>query len=546
MKAKSPPASMPTVREMVLKFGHPALTLRDFWGRKLALLREVDQSRTGPIQLVEECRSAEPGIVFTAIFLSKAVLDTGDERVVAANFGPMLLSLLSSHPCPYGRSAAAIAAADLITADRKIVDAMLRVLGDGPQLGSPPPPVPCLVTTRMPRLKDELWNSPHAPLAEPSLVTCAALSKTISRGPAGRSPVGGNRQVCGVCPAVPGTILGRRARGARPVFGRRYDAAGQVHGRDCCSQAGRRRLHPGRRGPNQAPAADGGLHCVRSSQSGPNQAVQSKCTAGQGRWAHSHAGAVHRGQSTAPGQCLLCPGENHGSDSADYEDEADLMRAMIGQKPKVMLAQLAHVSLTAEVDTAVGASMLVQRFLQACPAGAEAAELLIAAVAGGFLKGLMRLLRKENAPARYKQLEPEVRMGLWRGVHFVAALPNELFLAQAVEEGLIPEMRSAFRSGDSELQMCAVMTATLLLPCEAAGWEMREDKVRQARLVDLASNRDPMVLPCVANLVGKTASAGHYELAEELVCAGALQRLKASRDQLPAENPPLPAPHNAL
>eukprot|EP00884_Botryococcus_braunii_P009775 jgi/Botrbrau1/1879/Bobra.146_1s0065.1 len=77
-----------TVHEMVLKFDLPTLTLREFWALKVALLREVDESRTGPVQLVDECRSDEPGIVFAAIFLAKAVLDAGDGRVIAANFAP--------------------------------------------------------------------------------------------------------------------------------------------------------------------------------------------------------------------------------------------------------------------------------------------------------------------------------------------------------------------------------------------------------------------------------------------------------------------------
>eukprot|EP00884_Botryococcus_braunii_P009787 jgi/Botrbrau1/1880/Bobra.146_1s0066.1 len=184
----------------------------------------------------------------------------------------------------------------------------------------------------------------------------------------------------------------------------------------------------------------------------------------------------------------------------------------------------------------MSASMLLQRCCRACPEAAVAGALLKSAAAGGFLKGLMRLLRKENAPARYEQHEPVVRRGLWQGLHLMAALGNELYLKQAVEEGIIPEMHLAFRSGNPEMQACAVRTATLLLPCEAARLQMRKDKVWQAHLVDLASSRDLEPLSCVAELVCEMISAGPSQLAEELISAGVLKRLKASRERVPAEN----------
>eukprot|EP00884_Botryococcus_braunii_P004386 jgi/Botrbrau1/13949/Bobra.250_1s0004.1 len=177
-----------TLRTLLLVFDHPSPETEEFAALFFTVIRVLMESPTAASQIVAAFSDPDPRVAFAAAAVSRLLLldKKAAAAMVAAGVAPALVAMLS-HPSPYCRSAAAMAASAVgqcpqprrALRDAGLIPALLDLVGQQNVDPPPPPPEAGVFRNFRYQMSDLSGSAVEAPLGQPQFMACIGLTDLI-------------------------------------------------------------------------------------------------------------------------------------------------------------------------------------------------------------------------------------------------------------------------------------------------------------------------------------------------------------------------------
>eukprot|EP00884_Botryococcus_braunii_P004393 jgi/Botrbrau1/13955/Bobra.250_1s0009.1 len=510
-----------TVRALLRVFDNPALDQDEAAVLNETLIYIIQNNPAMCTQLVAAYADPDPRIAFAAASVSKSAIedDVSSASLVGAGVAPALVALLS-HASPFCRSAAALAIPSALKAPvtaralqrAGLVPAMMRILREGSPRERPPAIGPGAFTAWDFQIPPIAHETDLPVLADPCCcVWPAALGIITHTSGLGREFAQTKDAAEVFVDAIRRMPQARKIIPARVLSRILVDLKGipqMVSFSSALMSAG----FPGAIASLIRPDDKDSSHYAMNTilqVHGFSQANVKPVGAALVRYIEADGNDIETAICALSRLSLLCK-----------QKPEVFVKATLGKDPPKLVENLARFMVKGTPFESLQAYVLLLDYIQ----WADGEVLLPIAVKAGFIPGILRLCREGRGPT------PDVHsMNLvWEGLFQLLRSGKKQYIMLALRHGLLAELDFALHSNKHSLQTAGGRAVRVLLAFPEAVEQMREANLWPAALLDLADSTDANLLLYLVGCIFEIKDAQPH-LASEVLSAGALERLQASR-----------------
>eukprot|EP00884_Botryococcus_braunii_P005384 jgi/Botrbrau1/14847/Bobra.0326s0001.1 len=522
-----------SVRALLQVFDCPGLTPKEVTVLLVTMHRVLTASPSGPAQLVAAFADDDPKVAFGAAVLSSFHFSNPVmcEKLVGAGVGPALLALLS-HRSSICRSAAAIAVAAAAQLDRNMhhylrqngvlpaLTGLLQRARLSQDLG------PGIFSNCFAPVRDMDGELVPSPLWDPALASITALIEFAKADPVAALTFAALAEAD---PAILRPL--RKESGESPLLGLLMGPTSTTPFGNPIGSGGFSRVISDMidvRDERRAAEGIEALHTVwidiRST--GLSRPVARIVIDALERYIE--AGGASLGKAA-----LVLIKVAKGPAAADWR--AIIRSAPLGRS-ETLVGNLARFMAEREDLETLGlleassASMVIMEHLK----WGDKEVLLSIAMREGFVRGIFRMIQPTRSRRAPQVVTGEVR--LWAALEEVMQSGQKRFVMEAVECGLLPELKDAASTNTCESLLFVLRAVVVLAGYPEMVPQMREAGVWPSVLVKLAKSLEIDVLKEFLKSLREMALRTPH-LVTEVLAAGALRKVKSTLDRMVGPDP---------